>query len=140
MWTWLILAAVLLAVEMLTGTFALLFAGVGALVAALLAYLVADSLTGQIAIFALASVAGTVLAWHRLKHKRSLPMAAEELGQEVVVVELPDAMGRLRVRYRGSEWPARLGQEGLQVQEGSLLVVLAQEGSLLVVGAGRVNS
>ncbi|MGB4467653.1 MAG: NfeD family protein [Azovibrio sp.] len=134
MWLWLILAALLLSLEMVTGTFALLFAGLGALAAAVLAYLAAASLTAQIAIFALASVAGTVLAWHRLKHERSLPMETEEVGQEVQVVVPPDALGCLRVRYRGSEWPARLGQDGLSVQEGSLLVVLAQEGSLLVVG------
>lgn len=133
MWTWLILAGILLALEMLTGTLALLFAGSGALAAAALAYAMPDSLTWQIAVFALATVSGTLWAWRRFLHRSSGGGDTELVGQSVVAVTPADALGQLRVRYRGSEWPARLAATG-SVETGETLVLLAQEGSFLVVG------
>ncbi|MGL5633152.1 MAG: NfeD family protein [Azovibrio sp.] len=135
MWTWLIIAGVLLVLEMSMGTFALLFAGLGALVAALLAYLFPDYLAIQISIFALATVAGVLITWKRLRKKRRNAPAAvsESEGQTVVVVEEPDAQGSLRVRYRGTEWPGRLVREGMEVKTGDVLVVVGQEGSVLVL-------
>lgn len=141
MWTWLIVAGVLLVLEMSMGTFALLFAGLGALVAALLAYLLPDYLSIQIAVFALATVAGVLVAWKRLKKtRRNAPAAASESeGQTVVVVDAPDALdgqgslGALRVRYRGTEWQGRLAREGVAVKVGDVLVVVGQEGSVLVL-------
>ena len=133
MWTWLVLAGILLALEMMTGTLALLFAGAGALAAAALAYGMPDSLTLQIAVFALATVSGTVLAWRRLLARKAAAGGTEPAGQLVVAVGPADGQGQLRVRYRGSEWPARLAAPG-PVEAGETLVLLAQEGSLLVVG------
>lgn len=138
MWTWLILAGILLALEMLTGTLALLFAGSGALAAAALAYAMPDSLTWQIAVFALATMSGTLWAWRRFLHRSSGGGSSgggdtELVGQSVVAVTPADALGQLRVRYRGSEWPARLAATG-SVETGETLVLLAQEGSFLVVG------
>jgi membrane protein implicated in regulation of membrane protease activity len=138
MWTWLILAAVLLAVEMMTGTLALLFVSLGALVAALLAYVLPDSLAAQISVFALATIVGTVIAWRRIQSQRALapvdPNASvEEIGQQVEVVALPDAQAHLRVRYRGCEWAARLANRDLAVETGMLLTIVAQESSMLIV-------
>lgn len=134
MWTWLVLAGILLALEMMTGTLALLFAGGGALAAAALAYGMPDSLTLQIVVFALATVSGTVLAWRRLLARKAGAGGAETAGQLVVAAGPADAQGQLRVRYRGSEWPARLAGAVTAVEAGETLVLLAQEGSLLVVG------
>ncbi|MDR2626387.1 MAG: hypothetical protein LBC37_08655 [Zoogloeaceae bacterium] len=136
MWTWLILAAILLAVEMTTGTLALLFTSLGALIAALLAYVLPDSLAAQLGVFALASTAGVVVAWRRIQARRAPadPNASvEEIGQQVEIVSLPDAQARLRVRYRGSEWAARLANAALTVEIGMLLTVVAQESSTLIV-------
>ncbi|MDR0672197.1 MAG: NfeD family protein [Zoogloeaceae bacterium] len=138
MWTWLILAAILLAVEMTTGTLALLFVSLGALIAALLSYVFPESVTVQIGVFALASIAGVVIAWRRIHARRAMAPAdpnasVEELGQQVEVICLPDAQARLRVRYRGSEWMARLANRDLTVEVGALLTVVAQESSTLIV-------
>ncbi|GHT89738.1 hypothetical protein AGMMS49545_00840 [Betaproteobacteria bacterium] len=138
MWTWLILAAVLLAVEMMTGTLALLFVSLGALVAALLAYVLPDSLAAQIGVFAFATLAGTVIAWRRIQLQRAKAPAdpnasVEEIGQQVEVVTLPDAQAHLRVRYRGCEWAARLANGDLSVQTGMSLIIVAQESSMLIV-------
>ncbi|MDR3159475.1 MAG: hypothetical protein LBU11_10860 [Zoogloeaceae bacterium] len=138
MWTWLILAVVLLAVEMTTGTLALLFTSLGALIAALLAYVLPDSLAAQLGVFALASAAGVVVAWRRVQARRASAPAdpnasVEEIGQRVEVVSLPDVQARLRVRYRGSEWAARLANAALAVEIGMLLTVVAQESSTLIV-------
>jgi membrane protein implicated in regulation of membrane protease activity len=137
MWVWLILAGVLLAAEMMTGTLALLFASAGALAAAALAGFAPESLSLQIFVFALATVAGAVVAWQRLKRQRpSAGNVGTEIGQTVEVAVLPDEQGGLRVCYRGAEWSARLADRSLitTVKVGESLVVLAQEGSLLVVG------
>jgi membrane protein implicated in regulation of membrane protease activity len=135
MWFWLILAGILLAVEMTTGTLALLFAGVGALAAAALARFAPASLSLQIFVFALATAAGGITAWRRFRNQRPDAAAAgTEVGQTVEVATLPDARGGLRVRHRGAEWPARLADKALIVETGKSLAVLAQEGSLLVVG------
>ncbi|MDR1889917.1 MAG: hypothetical protein LBQ81_11155, partial [Zoogloeaceae bacterium] len=132
MWAWLIIAAVLLAVEMMTGTLALLFISLGALIAALLAYVLPDSLAAQISVFALATIAGTVIAWRRIQSQRARTSAdpnasIEAIGQQVEVVELPDAQAHLRVRYRGCEWAARLANRDLTVETGMPLTIIAQE-------------
>jgi membrane protein implicated in regulation of membrane protease activity len=138
MWFWLILAGILLAVEITTGTLALLFAGAGAAVAALLAYFAPESLALQICVFALSTVIGAIVAWQRLKRQRSADAdKGTEFGQEVEVATLPDAGGHLRVRYRGSEWPARLANRDLTVETRQHLRVVAQEGSLLVVDINK---
>ena len=143
MWAWLILAAVLLAVEMMTGTLALLFVSLGALVAALLAYVLPDSLATQISVFAIATGAGTVIGWRRIQLQRAQAPAdpnasVEELGQQVEVLTLPDARAHLRVRYRGSEWVARLANNSLAVETGMLLTIVAQESSTLIVDAKTI--
>ncbi|MDR1350265.1 MAG: NfeD family protein [Zoogloeaceae bacterium] len=140
MWTWLILAAVLLAVEMMTGTLALLFVSFGALVAALLAYILPDSIAAQIGVFALAIIVGAVIAWRRIQSQRARAPAdpnasVEEIGQQVEVVVLPDAQAHLRVRYRGCEWAARLANKDLAVETGMPLTIVAQESSMLIVDA-----
>jgi membrane protein implicated in regulation of membrane protease activity len=138
MWAWLILAAILLAAEMMTGTLALLFISLGALAAALLAYVLPESLAAQIGVFTLASIAGIIVARRRILAQRARAPAdpnasVEEIGQQVEVVSLPDAQARLRVRYRGSEWAARLANAGLNVEIGMPLIVIAQESSTLIV-------
>lgn len=135
MWYWLMLAALCLALEIATGTLALLFAALGAGVAALLAWLGDGGEALQIVVFALGAVAGTLVARLRLRHQP--PPAADNpaLGQEVSACQLPGPAGRLRVRWRGTEWPARLAdpEKAPAVTDGGLLTIVATEGSTLVV-------
>jgi membrane protein implicated in regulation of membrane protease activity len=134
MWYWLILAGILLGMEMLAGVMALLFAALGALTAALIAYCLPDSLYFQISVFALASLAGVALYWKR-KRARPEPREMDDaIGQRVEVVP-EQTPGQLRVRYRGTEWVARLADHAPEAAAapGDILVIRGREGSVLLV-------
>jgi len=134
MWYWLILTGVLLGLEMLSATIALLFAGLGALVAALIAYYIPGSWHIQVTVFALASLVGVILYWKRKRACAADDMADDAIGQSVEVVpeQIP---GQLRVRYRGTEWGAKFVQptENATVAAGDILVIAGREGSTLLV-------
>lgn len=137
MWNWLGLAVILLAVEMMTGTVALLFAGLGALVAAAVAFFAPEAFAVQGSLFALASLIGVGLAWRRLRAARA--EAARDVsgtdvsGQEVNAISAVDAGGHLRVRHRGCDWNARLEVVAPEVSAGARLIIVRQEGSTLFV-------
>jgi membrane protein implicated in regulation of membrane protease activity len=107
---WWIVAGVLVAVELATGTFYLLMLAVGATAAALAQMAGAGSDT-QIVTAALVGGGATAL-WHlrRSKHPTSAPAHSNpdvllDIGQTVTVAQWrPD--GTARVQYRGSEWDA----------------------------------
>ncbi|BCL74924.1 hypothetical protein JHS3_06600 [Jeongeupia sp. HS-3] len=107
---WLIAAALLVGLEMFSGTFYLLAIAVGLLGGALAASL-GLSVTVQIAIAAVVSliaVAG-LRRWKRQHQPQQSNTNALDLGHTVTVVQWIDA-NRARVRYRGSDWDAELVQ------------------------------
>lgn len=114
---WWVIAGVLVAVELATGTFYLLMLALGAVAGALAAH--ADRpVAQQLAIAAIVGslCAGSWYAWRRRQHKRlpakSLgiqddPDLSLDLGQTVTVTAWqPD--GTTQVIYRGAPWSARL--------------------------------
>ncbi|MDR0528506.1 MAG: NfeD family protein [Zoogloeaceae bacterium] len=137
MWYWLILAGLLLVAEMLTGTLALLFAGLGALAASFLAYTLSDSLTLQLVIFALSLLVSVPLFKKRLQ-AGNIPEQEEGIGQAVEVLET-HAENILRVRYRGTEWNARLAPEtdpsveNAAPKEKDILYLCGHDGSVLLL-------
>ncbi len=112
---WWIVAGVLVAVELATGTFYLLMLALGATAAALtqMAGLGTDS---QIVAAAVVGGGATAL-WHlrRAKHPTSAPAQSNpdvllDIGQTVTVAQWrPD--GTARVQYRGSDWDAHAASE-----------------------------
>jgi len=140
-WWWL-LAGVLVAVELTTGTFYLLMLAMGAAAGALAAHL-GLALTPQVAV---AAVVGGALAggWH-LKHRSQRPPPGDQplgalqdadlaldLGQ-TVQVDLWQADGTTRVSYRGTEWTARLAQPGAQPAMPGRFRIQAMKGNLLLL-------
>ena len=107
---WTILGFVLVIVELMTGTFYLLVLGVGALFAALAAWMGAPFIV-QVAVAGVVASIGTwiVQKWHATLHKDGDQANAIDVGQMVTVarwVNQPEGM--LRVKYRGTEWDARV--------------------------------
>jgi membrane protein implicated in regulation of membrane protease activity len=141
MWIWLIASLALLGMEMLTGTLAMLFAGLGGLAAALIAWLMPGSFALQTTVFALASLFGLAVAALRRKKRSSAdapPDGTESAGRIAQVVSEPDKAGVLRVRYRGSEWPAVImghnePENGAALAPGSRVRIVGQDGSTLQV-------
>jgi membrane protein implicated in regulation of membrane protease activity len=114
-WWWLI-AGVLVAVELATGTFYLLMLALGAAGAAIAAHAGLGS-TAQIVIAALVG-GGATAAWH-FKRARSPKSAPAESNRDVnldigqsVRVEAWNTDGTARASYRGAMWSVRFAGPG----------------------------
>jgi len=139
---WTILGFVLVIVELMTGTFYLLVLGVGALAGALAAWAGAPFL-GQVAAAGLVASIGTwiVQKWHAAQHKDGDQANAIDVGQSVIVARwINQPEGMLRVKYRGTEWDARVKPSDVAsaaAAEGGMLYILAQDGQCWVVGSQK---
>lgn len=139
---WTILGFVLVIVELMTGTFYLLVLGVGALFAALAAWMGAAFIV-QVAVAGVVASIGTWLVqkWHATQRKDGDQSNAIDVGQMVTVANwINQPEGMLRVKYRGAEWDARIKPGDLiaaSMAEGGMLYILAQDGQTWVVGATK---
>jgi len=139
---WTVLGFVLVIVELMTGTFYLLVMGVGALFAALAAWLGAPFIV-QVAVAGVVASFGTwwVQKWHAAHRKDGDQSNAIDVGQMVTVVNwVNHAEGMLRVKYRGAEWDARVKPGDVAsaaASEGAMLHILAQDGQCWVVGSQK---
>lgn len=107
---WWLLAGVLTAAELVSGTFYLLMVAVGFVAAALSAH-AGLSVTVQLSVAALVSTA-LVVAWRSYKGRNAVVLAANEnrdlnmdIG-EFVDVQHWDENGSCQVKYRGANWQA----------------------------------
>ncbi|KQY81165.1 NfeD family protein [Pelomonas sp. Root1444] len=132
---WWIVAGVLIAVELATGTFYLLMLAVGAAAGALAAHF-GLALTSQMLVAAVIGGAA-VAAWHRQRGMapRAAPAASNpdvnlDIGQSVQV-DAWSADGRAQVQYRGATWQARF--IGSAPAERGRHVIRAVEGSCLLL-------
>lgn len=128
---WWILAAVLVGVELTSGTFYLLVYGIAAAVAGVAAWLGASFLVQLLTAGAIA-VLGT-LALRRWKRDTAHPEASVQdmdIGQTVQVESWQDGHGQ--VKYRGALWDAEA--ESAAVDSAQPLVIRAVRGNILVLG------
>ena len=127
---WLIAAAVLAGLEMLTGTFYLLLMSMAAL-AGCLAALTGFSGTQQLLVFgAFALIEALAFVAYRRKHPAKQTDNFLDVGNTVVFKDTaPD--GSWVVRYRGSDWQARPANEATR-REGPLRIIKTQ-GNVLIV-------
>ncbi|MFN3617302.1 MAG: NfeD family protein [Aquabacterium sp.] len=133
---WWILAGVLVALELVSGSFYLLMLALGAAAAALGAWL-GIPLAAQIALAAMVG-GGAVWLWHQKKSPReahATPTEATDpnlldVGATVLVTEW-QADGNTRVHYRGSDWTARLA-DGAPVQAGPHRIVAIESNRLVI--------
>lgn len=129
-WTWWIVAALLIAAELLIGTFYLLAIGVAVGLGGLAAWLGADAPLQ----FAVAGVLGVVLTIiaHRWRIGHATPPLSPglDIGQAVRVLRWnPD--GNARVAYRGSEWDAEPENPGVARSE--TMYIVATRANVLVL-------
>jgi membrane protein implicated in regulation of membrane protease activity len=127
-WWW-IVAALLIAIEVASGTFYLMLYGVAAAVAGLAAWLGADVVV-QLLIAALIGVSGT---WALRRWKRDRPDLAPtsmEIGHAVRLETWAEGHGQ--VIYRGAVWDAEA--ESASVDSTRPLFIRAVNGNILIVG------
>ncbi|MEY2342627.1 NfeD family protein [Acidithiobacillus sp. IBUN Pt1247-S3] len=127
---YLIIAVIAGLAELFTGTFYLAAVALAALIT-LIAGFVLPQLTLHWVFLASSIILILASTWlrHRLARKAS-GVDDLDLGQAVEILRGPDAQGRYRVRYRGSEWPAVL-EEDDSACAGASAVIVAHEGNLL---------
>lgn len=139
---WIIAGFALLIIELISGTFYLLVLGLGAFAGALACWLGAPFIVQVMAAGVAASIgAWFVYRWHASHRKNSDQANAIDIGQSVTVERwINSAAGLLRVRYRGTDWDARivsLDVAAANAATGSVLYIVAQEGQTWVVGTEK---
>ena len=130
MWWW-ILAAVLVGVELTSGTFYLLVYGMAAAVAGVAAWLGAGIVV-QLLTAAVIAVAGTLALrnWKRSTEHPERTVEDMDIGQAVHIDTWQD--GRGQVKYRGALWDAEAESAG--VDSTRPLIIRAVKGNTLVLG------
>lgn len=131
---WWIASAVLVAAELLTGTFYFLAVGV-AFAAAGFCAAIGLSLSIQLlvaALLGLLAVAGLRIS--KFRRPRLIMPPSIDVGQQVQVVQWRDD-GTARVNYRGSQWDAEL--ERADTPKSPALYIVAIRGSVLILGDQR---
>ena len=128
---WWILAAVLVGVELASGTFYLLVYGLAAAAAGVAAWFGAD-LMAQLLTAGLIAVLGTLALrhWKRTTEHPEATAQDMDIGQTVQVESWQD--GRGQVKYRGALWDAEA--ESVKVDAARPLVIRAIRGNTLVLG------
>lgn len=132
---WLVAAGVLLAVEMLTGSFYLMLFAAGAAIAAGFAWL-GLPLGNQIAVAAVVSIGSALILRHARRGRSpqgSVDLSQMDVGSRVEV-HYWGSNGLARVVHRGTHWSARPARPELIFMQGHFIVV-AVEGSTLVLDA-----
>ncbi len=139
---WFILAAIFIGVEVLTPGFFLLWFGIGSLAAALLALAGVTSITAQIVVFLLVSVA--LLIGSRTIFEKFLPLTSTAhglktnietmIGQVGTVVEPSrGALHQAAVKVYGSTWTAFPIEGEKPLTEGETVAIERLEGNSIYV-------
>jgi membrane protein implicated in regulation of membrane protease activity len=131
---WWILAAILVGVELATGTFYLLAVGAAFAIGGLAAYLGLETWV-QFAVASIFTIVGIGAAnkWRQSRAQQP-PMQGLDVGQMVRVIEWRDN-GTARVHYRGSQWDAELATADTPRAE--TMMIQDMRGSILVLTTAR---
>lgn len=133
-WIWWILAALLVGLELATGTFYLLAVGIAFLFGGVAAWAGA-SLPIQMVVGGVLSAIALVVAHHwRKRVTKGAPMPSFDRGQSVQVREW-NSDGTARVEYRGTQWNAELAAP--DTARASTMYIVATRGSTLVLSDRR---
>ena len=129
---WWIAAAILVGVEMMTGTFYLLIVAFACVAGGLVAYTGFDA-SWQWGVAAVIEVIGTaaVVLWKKKYATQPRLSNNLDVGQQVSVLEWRDN-DTARVSYRGTQWDAVLDSPATPKREH--MVIMGMRGAQLVLG------
>lgn len=129
---WWIAAAILVGVEMMTGTFFLLIVALACVAGGLVAYIGFDA-SWQWGVAAVIEVIGTaaVVLWKKKFATQPRLSNNLDVGQQVSVLEWRDN-DTARVSYRGTQWDAVLDSPATPKREH--MVIMGMRGAQLVLG------
>ena len=138
MYIWFVIACVLSVIEILTGGFAMIAFGIGALVAALAAVL-GVNVEWQIVLFIISSllffffIRPLLLKWRIHKDHTPQTNALGLIGKKAEVVEEIDADKRIgRVVLDGDNFLAK-SEDGSIIESGLIVTIVALDSTILIV-------
>lgn len=133
-WLWWAAAALLVGLELATGTFYLLAVGIALALAGAVAFMGASV---PVQLFVGGGLAGAGLALaHQWRRKRGTPARQAPLDRgQPVTVEAWNTDGSARVQYRGTQWTAVLANQ--EAARADVMYVVDTRGSVLVVSDRR---
>ncbi len=141
-WHWVCLALILLAVEMMIGTFDLLWVAIASAIAAVYASIVPDSIGSweyQVGVFAISAVGLIALGRKYFKGLKNPPSSHPTLNDRnasmvgkraVVTAEFTGGFGRVKIN--DSEWRAKLEGDS-EPSVGQEVEIISGEGSTVAV-------
>lgn len=134
---WLIIGIIMLVIEMFSLSFFAFFIGMGGLLTALLTYFgLLPSLTLQIIVFSISSIAFMILLRKILKQKFSQAAGGknytEFIGDKVKVVKEIPADGKGSIFYRGAVWEA-ISEDGSMIEKDSTVSIVKMDGIVAIV-------
>jgi membrane protein implicated in regulation of membrane protease activity len=133
-WIWWILAAMLVGLELATGTFYLLALGVAFVLGGVAAWLGASPTMQMIVGGALSAIALATAHYWRKRVPSSTPMMPLDRGATVQVHKW-NQDGTARVEYRGTHWNAEVAAP--DTVRSATMYIVATRGSTLVLSDRR---
>ena len=133
-WIWWILAALLIGLELATGTFYLLAVGIAFVLGGAAAWLGASLPMQMLVGGALSAIALAAAHYSRKRIKVPAAMPSLDRGHSVHVHKWNDD-GTARVEYRGTQWNAELA--GPDTSRATTMYIVATRGSTLVLSDRR---
>jgi membrane protein implicated in regulation of membrane protease activity len=127
---WAILGIILIAAELMTMAFVLVFFGLGALLTALLTWVgVTHDFTSQLVVFSISSFAMLLMfrTFAKKQFFRKSEISQEFIGQKVKVTKAISADRDGAVSYRGSEWIAFSDSKEV-IPAGAMAEIIGTEG------------
>ena len=133
-WVWWIVAALLVGLELATGTFYLLAAGIAFAFGGVAAWFRAPLEMQLVIAGVLAMIALGIAHYWRRRHATPAPMTPLDRGQAVQVPAW-NADGTARVTYRGTQWNAEIA--AADTVRAATMYIVTTRGSTLVLSDRR---
>lgn len=131
---WAIIGIVIIVVEMMTGTFFILFFGVGALAVSLLKKFTGlDSLAYEIIIFAIIGTTGIIIFRKKLLQSLSPEKTYSNDEDKIIfLTETVPAKKMANVQYQGTQWQA-YNDSDQNLEKGSQALIIRVDGVKLIL-------
>ena len=130
---WLLLGIITLILEMLTGTFLLIFVSLGAFAAAILATFPSATMLNEILLFGVVSIFGAIFLRNPLQRKlmKSLNIKAD-IGKQIQTDQSILPHQQARITYQGTSWVAT-NLDSTEIKQNDHIVIVGIDGNVLLI-------
>lgn len=130
---WFLAGVALLTLEMLSGTFVLLFISFGAFAAGLIATFVSQQLLVQALTCAVVAIAGTVFLRKPIQARfLKTTLLSADIGKEIKISQNMPPHQTTRISYQGTNWFAT-NLDPVELKEGDRVSIVGIDGNTLLI-------